>query len=210
MNEKPFYIIIEEQIEVLSAKTDEDILTDLKDLSVLPDEYIWHGKKGLDNPIWEESETEMLLVRYLAMANIIATRKLRAGVPLLLERASYGDMGETMRGLRHALEATFEPDWEALNDVCMQAASSKNRGARLWAVSELGILRDSRSLDLLFEMLHDPAELVRHQVISSLGMLLRREKRLKEQGVNRLEQFIEELQLTQRKAKDLLEEIRDS
>ena len=42
----------------------------------------------------------------VALAHLVAHRRLEAGVGLVLDRMCFGDPGETMRDLRHSLEAT--------------------------------------------------------------------------------------------------------
>ncbi|MBA3531981.1 MAG: HEAT repeat domain-containing protein [Ardenticatenales bacterium] len=53
----------------------------------------------------------------------------------------------------------------------MQAARSPNRGARLWAIDELRVLRDPIAFQTLLDALHDPAKLVREQAVNSLVCL---------------------------------------
>lgn len=117
MNDRPFYLLIQDEAERRANQSNADLLRDLALLSPLPDEYVWFGITGHDNPLSGEPETEQQLITFLAMAGLVAERKLREGVSLLLEKASYGDMGETMRGLRHALETAYTPDWSGLVDV---------------------------------------------------------------------------------------------
>src|SRR5262249_41583689 len=76
-----------------------------------------------------------------------------------------------MRGLRHSLEAAYNPDWEGLADDCINMAKSQLRGARLWAVNELRVLRDPRALPTLIEALDDPASRVRDEAHSALKHL---------------------------------------
>ena len=108
---------------------------------------------------------------FLAFAELARQRRLRAAIPLLLERASYGDPGETMRGLRHTLEAIVQPEWDVLTAICMDNASRPQAGARLWSVRELGVLRDPRSLDTVIRALDDPAREVRVMACHSLAMI---------------------------------------
>lgn len=60
---------------------------------------------------------------FYLLGALAALRSLRAAIPLLLERACYGDPGEMMRGIRHTLEAIVKPQWDILTDECIQAAS---------------------------------------------------------------------------------------
>lgn len=143
--------------------SDDEILAELKSLPVLPDEDLL--MQGDDERAWRH------IYLFVALADQAAERRLRPALALLLERASYGDPGETMRGLCHALEAIVNPDWDLLTDVCIQAAACAQRGARLWAVHELGRLQDERARQSLVDALSDPAGQVRDAAQSSLEML---------------------------------------
>ena len=146
-------------------QSDADVLRELESLPVLPaeDSDAW----GEDSPWWQTAE------RFTALADIAAERQLRAAIPLLLGRSCYGDPGEMMRGLRHALEAIVAPDYDALTPYCVEAAASPQPGARLWAVDELGVLRDRRGLAALLRALSDSAGEIRRAACLSLSMLTR-------------------------------------
>ena len=142
---------------------DDAIVEELVTLAVLPDE---------DDPAWDDERTwREHADLYVALADVAAARRLRPALRLLLERASYGDPGEMMRGLRHSLEEIVAPDWQVLTDACMEATTYPQRGARLWAVSELGVLRDARALQTLIDALNDPADEVRLMACKSLKMV---------------------------------------
>jgi hypothetical protein len=149
-------------VEARSSWSDEAVLAELKALPVLPDE---------DDPAWNDARIWKAAALYDALADVAATRQLHAAIPLLLERACYGDPYEMMRGLRHKLEAIVNPNWAILTPMCMEAATYPQRGARLWAVAELGILRDPLSLQILIAALADEADEVRMRACSSLEML---------------------------------------
>ena len=202
--------LIEAQVKIYSQWLDEVVLENLRALPVLPDEDIWSGNTRIGdfNPIWDDPEIDKQLTQFLAFADIVRNRKLREGVPLLLERASYGDMGETMRGLRHSLEAAFNPDWEALTDICIEAAQYPQRGARLWAVDELGVLRNKKALPVLFQALRDSAMLVRHEAIRSLITIGDANPELKSDISNELKKVMEEILETQNALLSGLLEIR--
>ena len=121
----------------------------------------------MDSPWWQTAE------RFTALADIAAERQLRVAIPLLLGRSCYGDPGEMMRGLRHALEAIVAPDYDALTPYCVEAAASPEPGARLWAVDELGVLRDRRGLAALLSALNDSEGEIRRAACLSLSMLTR-------------------------------------
>jgi hypothetical protein len=157
-------------VEERATYTDKQILSELSDLPVLPDEYMGELEK-VPNPAWQTETTRQHAYLFVALADLVAQRKLRQGVPLLLERASYGDFGEMMRDLRHSLEATFNPDWDALAKVCLEIAKYPHRGARLWAIAELGILKQSDTLQTLLDALYDSAELVRIEACHAVEAL---------------------------------------
>jgi HEAT repeat protein len=147
----------------LRSRSDADLLRELETLPALPPE---------DGDAWEvDSQWWQTAQRFIALADLAAERRLRAAVPLLLERACYGDPGEMMRGLRHSLEAIVAPDYDDLAFFCVNAAASPQPGARLWAVEELGVLRDRRALAALLTALNDPAKYVRQAACRSLSML---------------------------------------
>jgi HEAT repeat protein len=154
---------IERQKAELRSQSDDDLLRELQSLAVLPAED--SGAWGADSDWWHAAE------RFTALADLAAERRLHAAIPLLLARSCYGDPGEMMRGLRHALEAIVAPDYDALTPFCVAAAPSPQPGARLWAVDELGVLRDRRGLDALLRALSDSATEVRRTACRSLSML---------------------------------------
>lgn len=155
-----------EEIHRLSEErqelSDEQILDELRTLPILP---------GEESLMADETQPWNNVYLFLALAGQAAVRKLRPALPLLLERASYGDPGETMRGLCHYLERTVEPDWDALTEICIEAANYPQPGARLWAIAELGRLRDERARPVLIEALNDPMQKVSEEAKFSLEML---------------------------------------
>lgn len=159
--------IIEREFERRRAYTDEQILADLEALPVLPDE---------DNCCTDEDQKNIWL--YIALADQAQKRRLRAAVPLILERASYGDPMETMRGMDHWLWGIVRREWgeghdeAALIDPLIEATKSPHRGARLWAATQLSYLYSSYGepgRQAIESLLNDPAELVREQARRSLG-----------------------------------------
>lgn len=126
----------------LSELSDSQIIARIENLTPLADE---------DDPVWMNEEYWLKIAdAYLAFADISERRRLRPSIPLLLDRACYGDPGEIMRGLRHRLEAIVEPDWAYLADICLDRANSPRKGTRLWSIYQLAILDDSRA-KLTFE-----------------------------------------------------------
>jgi hypothetical protein len=136
----------------LRPLTDDELLARLEAVPALADE---------DDPAWNsEDYWQRVAYPYLAFADVAAERKLRRAVRLLLERACYGDPGEIMRGLRHPLEAIFNPDWTALADEYLAAARGRRLGTRRWAIAGLAVVDDLRA-GRVFEasVREDPADI---------------------------------------------------
>jgi hypothetical protein len=162
---------------------DQVLLAELTALPVLPDEQ---------DPVWEEDRTWYELAdRFVALADLAAHRRLYSAIPLLLERASYGDPGEMMRGLRHSLEAIVKPEWHRLTDICMQMAQAPQRGARLWSIDELGILRDPRAVPTLINALDDAADQVRAAACRSLEMVCQQHIASRPIALQALQRYLE-------------------
>jgi hypothetical protein len=145
--------------------SDDAILTDLALLPVLPDEEDAGWDDLGEDSIWHSAYL------YTALADMAAERKLKAAIPLILERACFGDPGEMMRGIRHRLERIVNPDMHILRDYCMQVAQSEYKGARYWAIRELGVLREKASWDILIAALDDLVTEIASEAASSLNML---------------------------------------
>ena len=117
--------------------SDDEFLARLQSLPTLADE---------DDPAWDSNEYwQRVAYPYLAFADVAAERKLRRAVRPLLERACYGDPGEIMRGLRHPLEAIFNPNWAGLADEYLAVARSDRPGTRMWAIAGLAVVDDPRA-----------------------------------------------------------------
>lgn len=127
---------ITEHAEALTDASAEEVLATLIALAPLPDE---------DSTEWDDARTWDEARRFVALADAAAARRLTAAIPLLLERASFGDPGEMMRGLRHRLEAIVNPDWDVLATRCIALAASERFGTRLWALDQLVGLKDERA-----------------------------------------------------------------
>ena len=139
--------------------SDKAIIEALRKLPPLSDEAVYMNRDGDWNEIY----------LFLALADIYAVRKLRPAIMLLFERASFGDPGETMRGVRHSLEAIANPDWDFLADVCLEALDSKRPGTRFWAIEQLGVLHLQRTLEAVRRKLDDPESEVRAAAQSAIG-----------------------------------------
>jgi hypothetical protein len=140
-----------EQIDALvkarATSSDASVLGELAAFAPLPDEA---------SPAWADDATWARAYLFVALSDVCALRRLRRAVALLLERACYGDPGEMMRGLRHACEAIFDPDWADLAALCIERTASPRAGTRLWAMSQLAVLRDSAALPAIIVALRDP------------------------------------------------------
>jgi len=132
-----FLEFVDATFDRLKEASDSAVLAELAALPPLVD--------GTHESWSEDGYWEQVAARYVALADVASVRRLRAAIPLLLDRACFGDPGEIMRGLRHQLEAIVNPDWSVLADYCLAAASSERLGTRLWAIDELRILEDARA-----------------------------------------------------------------
>lgn len=155
--------IIDEMTVARRALSDESILAELATIPPLMDE---------DNPGWDaEAYWQRVAYPYLALCNIAAERRLPAAIPLMLERACYGDPGEIMRNLCHALEAIVAPNYGELSEPCLAAARSSHPGTRLWAIYQLMRLREPQALPIFEEALKDSAARVRDEAANALEVL---------------------------------------
>lgn len=160
MSEKKPWQIEKELYDERVEWPDERLLAELKGIPILPDE---------GDPAWND-DTWHVAYLYSVHSDLAAARRLIAAIPLLYERACYGDPGEMMRGLRNRMEAIVDPYWAVLTKLSMQAAKYPQHGARLWAVDQLGVLRDPDAFDSLVEALSDSADLVRGAARLALEM----------------------------------------
>jgi hypothetical protein len=136
----------------LRPLVDAEFLAQLQALPPLADE---------DDPAWNsEDYWERVAYPFLAFADVAAERKLRSAVRPLLERACYGDPGEIMRGLRHPLEAIFNPDWSGLADEYLAVARGGRLGTRMWAIAGLAVVDDPRAAPIYEASVRDdPADI---------------------------------------------------
>jgi hypothetical protein len=141
---------IEAVTEAMSSASDDEVLAALAAVDPLPDE---------NDPRWDnDSFWFTIAYRFLGLANVARLRKLRPAVRLILERACYGDPGETMRGLRHVMEGIYNPDWHLLADEYLALAGAKRPGTRMWAIAGLMILDDPRALPVFEASLREDPE----------------------------------------------------
>jgi HEAT repeat protein len=169
---------IDELTRVREGWSDAAVLADLIALEPLPGEDGFYADRALSSAAWARANL------FVALGGVCAARRLRPAAKLLLERASDGDPGEMMRGLRHSLEAIFNPDWGDLARVCVECLRSERAGTRMWAANELGILREPMGLPGLIAALDDPQaydplrDTVLGHVTMAIAMLCRAHPRL--------------------------------
>ncbi|HWE19952.1 MAG TPA: hypothetical protein VG758_22685 [Hyphomicrobiaceae bacterium] len=162
-SEKKPHELIRDLVAERASWSDADVIAEIEQLPPLADEgdQVWS-----DQGYWRD-----FAYRYVALSDVAAERQLRPAVRLLLERASNGDPGEMMRGLRHASEHIFNPDWAALADVCIELSASKRPGTRLWAIDQLMVLDDPRARQVFDKALHDQVDEIRQIAASGLQRL---------------------------------------
>jgi hypothetical protein len=154
------YQIIDEMAAARTRLSDKKVLAELTAVPPLADE---------DDPCWAGEEYwHQVAYPYLALWNVAAERRLRAAIPLILERACFGDPGEIMRNLCHALEAIVNPNWSELTGPCVAALKSPRAGTRLWAAHQLQRLRDPAATPALEEAAQDEVEAVRESAEAAL------------------------------------------
>lgn len=159
-DERMPYQIIDDMAAVRARLSDAAVLAELAAIPPLADEA---------DPCWnDDGYWQRVAYPYLALWNVAAKRQLRAAVPFILDRACFGDPGEIMRNLGHALEAIVKPDWSALTALCVAALASPRPGTRYWAASELGRLRDPAAIPALEQASKDAVPAVREEVASAL------------------------------------------
>jgi hypothetical protein len=172
-------------IEARANCSDEDILNEIESMPPLPDETDPRWYDASDNTLTD------LLCLHLALGDLAEQRRLVPALLPLLQKACYGDPYDLQQGIRHNLEAIAGDDMSALVDVCLLAATHSRPGTRLWAIFELGILRDPRSFDTLRRSLRDEAEEVRATACRALLMLCQTHSECRPDAIRALTQFIE-------------------
>jgi hypothetical protein len=150
-------------VEEMASASDDELLTTLAALDPLPDE---------SDPQWiDETFWFTVAYRFLGLAQAARLRRLRPAVRLILERACYGDPGETMRGLRHVFEAIYEPEWGLLADEYLPLARSDRLGTRMWAIAGLMIVDDPRAIWVFEESVREDPKGIREYAIIGLERL---------------------------------------
>lgn len=159
MGKQPHQIIDELAID-RAGLSDAEVLAELTAVPPLADE---------GDPCWnDEAYWKDVAYPYLALWNVAAERKLRTAIPLILDRACFGDPGEIMRNLCHTVEGIVNPDWSALTAMCVAALASPRPGTRYWAAFELGRLRDPDAIPALETAAQDVVREVKERAVSAL------------------------------------------
>jgi hypothetical protein len=120
---------VEALMAARGTHTDADILAEFAAITPLDER-----SAASEEIFWQQA------CLYLALTEICAVRQLKPGARLILEKAEFGDPGSIMRGIRHALERIYNPDWAGLAQVCIDAFKTGRPGTQIWAMSELRIL----------------------------------------------------------------------
>src|SRR5262249_42853329 len=107
-------------VNELASATGDQVLAALAAIEPLPDES---DARWNDETFWFS-----VAYRFLGLGDVARLRKLRPAVRLILERACYGDPGETMRGLRHVFEGIYHPEWDLLANEYLAFARAKRLG----------------------------------------------------------------------------------
>jgi hypothetical protein len=164
----------------MANASDERVLAELAAVEPLPDES---DSRWDDDAFWLT-----VAYRFLGLGKVAASRGLRPAVRLMLERACYGDPGETMRGLRHTFEAIYKPDWKSLADEYLPLARSPRLGTRLWAIDGLIGLDDARAIPVFEASVREDPQEIRWRAEIGLGRLLHPERIAAETAKRRAEQ----------------------
>lgn len=123
------------------------------------------------DPVWQSDEIWTAVDLLHALAGLLAERRSHEAVGLILDRMAFGDPFESMRGMRHELEAAVDSDWSRLAEICVSRCSSERAGTRLWALSELGILREHSTLPVVLAAFEDRELLVAETACNSAFMI---------------------------------------
>jgi hypothetical protein len=142
---KPPYQTINDLVQMRKKWSNEQILTELASLEPLPDEFAENEEGFKIDSEWDNEETceKALNLAYLFVAHcdIAVYRQIELSVPLLLERACYGEVGELLRGIDKAFYHIVNQDLNKLSRYCIAAFSSPRKGTRMWAVRTLFWMR---------------------------------------------------------------------
>jgi hypothetical protein len=143
--------IIADIVASCATMSDDQVLAEISAIAPFPDE---------EDPAWDLDATWQAANRYVALAQVAGSRRLKPAIRMLLDRACYGDPGSMFEGLRHSTEAIVNPNWPELAEICLGAATSARLGTRLWAIDHLTRLEDERARPIFEEAVRsDPEEI---------------------------------------------------
>ncbi|MBL9014570.1 MAG: hypothetical protein JNL83_10365 [Myxococcales bacterium] len=126
-----------------------------------------------DDPAWDdEVYWSGVAFPYLALAQVAAARRLWPAIRLLLDRAAFGDPGETMRGLRSSLEAIAGDDLDSLAEACLAAIATGRPGTVLWAAEQLLVLDDPRAYPVFEQLRHSEHARIRDVAEAGIARLV--------------------------------------
>lgn len=124
-------------IEHLEAATDAELLEAIRRFEALPDEddtcWDWDDRTQSAAPaIWKRA------AEYRAFLELAAERGLSEAIPLLLQRAPFGDPGEYFRdALQDCLVFAAGTDRNCLFNACSAELNSPRNGTRQWALETI-------------------------------------------------------------------------
>ena len=208
MDDRKPHQIIQALYDERAEWTDEAILAELETLPGLPDEDDgpWFGSFGL---MWQQEQTLKNADLYLALARHVAKRRLKPGVRLLLERASYGDFGEIMRGLHHTFEAVYGGQYAELANLCAELMQHLRLGTKVWALDQMTRLRDRRAIPELLKAVYEPTDFLFESACMYLSSFYKDFSEERSEIERVLSTFIRAYKRRIRDSEELLTELRE-
>jgi hypothetical protein len=151
-------------------ETEDQLLAEMTSWEPLPDEADprWEAVSPGSDELWANSE------RLLAAAKASGDHGWLRVAVRVFEHAADWDLHGAMQSIRHGPERAFIAVPAGIGTFAreLEALSQHARaGTRLWAVRELGILRQLSSLPYLLYRLEDQHPAVASQAVDSLHML---------------------------------------
>jgi hypothetical protein len=174
---------VETLMAARSDRSDAEILAEFEAMPPLDE-----TSATSEDAFWQQAHL------YLALSEICAVRRLKQGARLILEKGDDGDPGSIMRGMRHALERIYNPDWASLAQVCIDAFKTGLPGAKVWAMSELRILEQPFARPLFEDVLQRKDV----EYVSDA-----------EQGIARLDVIVEKAARAEKSDAEILGELQD-
>jgi hypothetical protein len=174
------------------------ILEEIRALEPLPDET---------DPSWDHDSIWARTDLLIALADLIAARRLEQGIGLVLDKMCFGDPGEVMRSMRHSLEAAISPDWRRLAEICGERCASERAGTRYWAVQELGVLREPSAMSTILNMFEDREREVALVAFSSAAMVLQWHPELRATATKALRTIAQQRKEVRDEAQDCIRDI---